>query len=98
MYISSWYFTVYASCIPLSRRFKEGPSEKQGKHHWASRYLALVGSRLLVYRNSIRQLQGDENFPLNVIDLTNALLGTRSKAVITIQTHRLVGERPRAHV
>ena len=68
----------------------EGPAEKQGKHFWAPRYLVLSGSRLLVFRYSLTQKKGDENLPLNVIDLTNALVTPATPLVISLQTHREV--------
>lgn len=74
-------------------RYEEGLAEKQGKHLWASRYLCLVGCRLLVFRYPLGQKRGDQNLPLNVIDLTNALV-TRNDAknMITVSTHRDVIE------
>lgn len=71
-------------------RYKEGYAEKQGKRHWASRYLMIVGCRLFVYRYPISKKQGNQNIPLNVIDLTNALVVQKSKNILSITTHREV--------
>lgn len=50
----------------------------------------IVGSRLLVYRYPISKKQGNDNIPLNVIDLTNAVILQKSTTVISITTHREV--------
>lgn len=75
--------------ILLKVRYEEGLAEKQGKHLWATRYLCLVGCRLLVFRYPINRKRGNQNLPLNVIDLTNALV-TRNdtKSMVTVSTHR----------
>ena len=57
---------------------------------WASRYLMIVGCRLIVFRYPINKYRGNSNFPLNVIDLTNALIIQKSETVISISTHREV--------
>ncbi|OAO14863.1 hypothetical protein AV274_3430, partial [Blastocystis sp. ATCC 50177/Nand II] len=79
---------IQSNKVTLADCFKEGPAEKQGKHFWAPRYLVLSGSRLLVFRYSLTQKKGDENLPLNVIDLTNALVTPATPLVISLQTHR----------
>ena len=50
----------------------------------------IVGCRLLVYRYPINKKRGNANIPLNVIDLTNALIEQKSKNIISINTHRKV--------
>lgn len=70
----------------------DGRAEKNGRHHtWAVRYLALVGCRLLVFRQSIHEQFGNSNLPLNVIDLSNALIKQESESILQISTHRPVG-------
>lgn len=68
--------------------YKDGGAEKQGKRLWASRFLMIVGCRLFVYRYPITKKRGNANIPLNVIDLTNALIEQRSNTIISITTHR----------
>ena len=75
----------------MTSRYMQGKAEKLGRHHtWASRYLVIVGCRLIVLRQSPREQQGNGNLPLNVIDLTNALVRQESDVVLQISTHRLV--------
>ena len=78
---------VYES---LTRRFKEGNAMKQGKRLWAARYLMIIGCRLFVYRYPINKKKGNENIPLNVIDLSNALISRKTDNIISIVTHREV--------
>lgn len=75
----------------LSISFKEGSAEKQGKRMWASRYLVIVGCRLFVYRYPLNKKRGNGNIPLNVIDLSNALITRKGDNIISISTHREVG-------
>lgn len=72
----------------LTASFKEGPAEKQGKRLWAARYLAIVGCRLFVYRYPLNKKRGNGNIPLNVIDLSNALISRKGDNIINIHTHR----------
>ena len=76
--------------VIVNYRYKAGSAEKQGKRLWATRYLMIVGCRLLVYRYPINKKRGNANIPLNVIDLTNALIEQKSKNIISINTHRKV--------
>lgn len=71
-------------------RFKDGSAEKHGRRVWSSRYLMIVGCRLLVYRYPISKQRGNANLPLNVIDLTNALITQQGDTVVSISTHRNV--------
>ena len=66
----------------------EGGADKQGKRLWAQRYLVLVGCRLLVLRYPISRKQGEQNLPLNVIDMSYAKISRKSNTVLSIQTHR----------
>lgn len=81
----------------LTASFKEGPAEKQGKRLWAARYLAIVGCRLFVYRYPLNKKRGNGNIPLNVIDLSNALISRKGDNVISIHTHRDVIETVGCH-
>ena len=54
----------------------------------------VVGCRLLVYRYPIRKQRGNANLPLNVIDLTNALISQHGDNVVSISTHRNVRMNP----
>lgn len=63
---------------------------KQGKRLWAARYLMIIGCRLFVYRYPINKKKGNENIPLNVIDLSNALISRKTDNIISIVTHREV--------
>ena len=76
--------------LSFKLRFKAGSAEKQGKRLWATRYLMIVGCRLLVYRYPINKKRANANIPLNVIDLTNALIQQKNNNIITITTHREV--------
>lgn len=50
----------------------------------------IVGCRLLVYRYAISKQRGNANLPLNVIDLTNALIAQHGDNTVSISTHRTV--------
>ena len=90
IYYELVFFSVQVALLVYSS-FKDGISEKQGRRIWANRYLMIVGCRLLVFRHPISKCRGSANFPLNVIDLTNALISQKSETVISISTHRIVG-------
>ena len=91
MFITNWYFSVYKLHFFDNSSFKDGFGEKQGRRMWANRYLMIVGCRLLVFRHPVSKYRGSANFPLNVIDLTNALISQKSETIISISTHRIVG-------
>lgn len=90
VFVSNWYFSVYTFEYLYHCRYKQGNAEKQGKRLWASRFLMIVGCRLFVYRYSVNKKRGNANIPLNVIDLTNALIQQKSNNIISIHTHREV--------
>lgn len=90
MFITNWYFSVYYLLFSIHSSYKDGCGEKQGRRMWSNRYLMIVGCRLLVFRHPVSKCRGSTNFPLNVIDLTNALISQKSETVISISTHRIV--------
>lgn len=89
---NEWYYALYALTQPFMNRCEHSQVEKHGKCLWSTRYLYLVGCRLLVFRHSVKDKQGNNNIPLNALDLTNALVQKATiKRVLIIVTHRKVG-------
>ena len=74
----------------LINSFKEAHAEKHGKRIWVSRYLVLVVCQLFIYRYLIVIKKGDQNIPLNVIDVSEAQIDQKTQSIISITTHREV--------
>ena len=50
----------------------------------------VIGCRLFVYRYPISKKNGNANIPLNVIDLSYALISRKNNNTICVVTHREV--------